>query len=87
MDKKDSETGMIHKVYHFVGHDTYLEVEELDNGWVHTRIMHSKNYNRPKDFYAVYKGIYACPKEDLPGVLINAQASDHRLWGSGDEDY
>jgi|TARA_R110000744_G_scaffold227915_2_gene345956 hypothetical protein len=87
MDSCGEEPDMLHKVYHFAGHDTYVEVEEVGNGWVHTRIMHSKNYNRPNDFYAVYRSVYACPKEDLPGVIAKAQSSDHRLWGSSDEDY
>lgn len=77
---------MISRIYHHVGHDNYLEVESKDNGWVHSRIMHSKDYNKPRAFSPIYPGVYACPEEDLSGVLKKAQTGDFGLWGS-EEDY
>ena len=70
------------KVMHFIGHDNYLEVEDKPHGWVHTRIFHSKHYNRPKDFSLVYRAVYACTREDLPDVIEKAQSGDHALWGA-----
>jgi len=81
-----SKDDMITHVYHHIGHDNYLEVETRDGGWVHSRIMHSRNYNKPSGFTPVYHGVYACPEEDLPGALEKAKSGDHGLWGS-DEDY
>jgi hypothetical protein len=77
---------MLHRIYHHIGHDNYLEVETRDGGWVHSRIMHSRDYNRPRGFTPVYHGVYACPEEDLPDVIEKAQSGSHGLWGS-DEDY
>lgn len=77
---------MISHIYHHVGPDHYLEVESKDNGWVHSRIMYSKDYNRPKAFSPMYPGVYACLEEDLSGVLDKAKAGDFGLWGS-EEDY
>ena len=85
MKRVNSDIDLGYKVFHFIGHDTYLEVEDKPNGWVHTRIMHSKHYNRPKDFSLVYRAIYACPREDLPGVLAKAQSGDHGLWGANSD--
>jgi len=85
MKQVNSDIDLGYKIFHFIGHDNYLEVEERPNGWVHTRIMHSKHYNRPKDFSLVYRAIYACPREDLPGVLAKAQSGDHGLWGANSD--
>tara|TARA_R110000824_G_scaffold219286_1_gene406125 strand:+ start:502 stop:750 length:249 start_codon:yes stop_codon:yes gene_type:complete len=77
---------MISRVYHHVGHDNYLEVDYKEGGWLHSRIMHSKDYNRPSGFTPVYKDVYIFREEDLPDVIKTAQSGDHGLWGS-DEDY
>ena len=79
-------TNMISKMYHHIGHDYYLEVENKDNGWVHSRVMHSKDYNRPRAFSLIFPGVYACPEEDMPGVIKKAESGEFGLWGS-DEDY
>ena len=85
MKRVNSYIDLGYKVFHFIGHDNYLEVEDKPEGWVHTRILHSKHYNKPKDFSLVYRAIYACPREDLPGVLAKAQSGDHGLWGANSD--
>ena len=61
-------------------------IKNRDNGWVHSRIMHSKDYNKPRAFSPVFPSIFACLEEDMPGVLDKAKKRDFGLWGS-DEDY
>jgi hypothetical protein len=48
--------------------------------------MYSKDYNKPRAFSPIYPGVYACPEEDLLGVLEKAKSGEFGLWGS-EEDY
>jgi hypothetical protein len=81
------------KDYHHIHNRNYLEVEYRDNGWIHTRIVYSNSVFNSYEisegtdqFSPIYNGLYACPEEDLPGVLKKAREGYYGLWGA-DEDY
>mgnify|MGYP003625455569 FL=1 len=83
---KNGNKIVLHRIYHPIGHDNYLEVDYVEGGWLHSRIVHSRDYNKPSGFIPVYKDVFIFKEEDLPDIIKTAQTGDHSFWGSH-EDY